>query len=61
MAYDSNLDAFRNHSGDFDHSGSTNAGIHQATSGQPCAPQQPNESRSSYDTRVGAYNSAKKD
>jgi hypothetical protein len=41
--------------GGWTHPSSTNAGADQARSGQPCSPQQSNESYASYATRQAAY------
>lgn len=61
MAHDKSLDAFRDSNGGFDHSGAINAGTQQAETRQPCSDQQPGESASAFEKRVGAYNAAKKD
>ncbi|MEL7106279.1 MAG: hypothetical protein AAGM21_10190 [Pseudomonadota bacterium] len=42
------------------HAGSTNQGKFEAQTGAPPSAQQPGESYTSYQTRIGAYNATKK-
>ena len=61
MSLSSFLDSFKNPStGDYDHTGSTNAGNAERNLGWTMTPQQHDETWSSFSTRQDAYNSGDK-